>query len=53
MDVLESFAQASGAVGGSPSLWPLLARSASGPPQPDGKILPVLSGSNWGRIIDP
>lgn len=53
LDVLEGFAQASGASGGPPSLWLLLPQSAAGRPQIDGVVLPVISGANWARLTDP
>jgi len=52
MEMLTAFSQASGAAGGPPSLWLLIAQAAPGLPQIDGAVLPVISGANWTRLTE-
>ncbi|MGB8843778.1 MAG: BREX system serine/threonine kinase PglW [Aliidongia sp.] len=52
IDLLEELAQTSGSRGGPPSLWLLVPQAATGRPQIDGAVLPVISGANWARLTD-
>ena len=52
MQILDGFAQGSGAKDGPPSLWLLLAQSAQGLPRVDNAVLPVFSGANWAHVTE-
>jgi len=53
MEMLTTCSQASGAAGGPPSLWLLIAQAEQGPPRIDGAVLPIISAANWVRLTDP
>ena len=53
MDMLDAMSQASGTAGGPPSLWLLLPQQDGGRPRVDVAVLPVIAGSNWGRLTSP
>jgi serine/threonine protein kinase len=52
MPMLSELAQASGTLGGPPSLWLLVPQPDGGMPQIDDVSLPVISAANWARLTD-
>jgi hypothetical protein len=52
MEMLVAFSQVSGAAGGPPSIWLLIAQAGQGLPQIDGVTLPVVSAANWVRLTE-